>query len=102
MNVNEWGVHAVFSTGFDMRGYTALSMIFVKPDGTELIVTNPDVTVGSMDINTAFGLFPANRYLSYTTKPGDIDQVGGWEWRVTYLDSSQYLTSDIATFTIYE
>lgn len=100
MNVNEYGVFLWLSVGFDLRGNTALTLEFTKPDGTPLVVTNPDVSYGTVAEQTVFGTFPANLYFSYRFAPGDVDQVGVWSVRGTYLDGSQYLISDVATFTI--
>jgi len=100
LNVGEYGVHLWFSTGFDMRGFTSLSIIFTKPDQTVLTVTNPAVSVGAVDENTVFGLFPANKYLDYVFVEGQVDQVGVWGVRCTYTDGSQHLISDPTTFTI--
>lgn len=102
MNRLEYGVWFWMSVGFDISGFTALTIEFTKPDGTALVVTNPDVEVGAMDVNTVWGLFPANKYFAYRFQNGDVDQAGVWSVRSTYLDGSQYLISDVATFTINE
>jgi hypothetical protein len=101
MNVNEYGVQFLFSTGFDMSGYSALALHFVKPDLSTLVVTNPAVTVGSGNVSTTAGLFLANQYAQYTFVNGDVDQVGEWSVRLVYDDSApRHLISDIATFEI--
>lgn len=100
MNVNEYGILCLFSVGLDLSANTALSIEFTKPDGSQLIVTNPDVTMGTVDVVTSFGLFPANQYLQYTFADGNVDQAGLWTARATYTDSSKYLISDPATFVV--
>lgn len=100
MNLNEWGIHLWFSVGFDLRGFDALSIEFTKPDLTTLTVTNPAVSVGTMDVQTIFGTFPANKYADYVFTVGQVDQEGEWSARLTYTDSTQHLISDVAAFVI--
>jgi len=101
MNVNEWGVLFRFSTGFDLSGFSALSITFTKPDGTTFTRTNPDVTAPNADVITTDGLFPANTYAQYTFQSGEVDQAGKWCAYVTYDDATpQHLISDVAHFTI--
>ncbi len=104
MNVNEWGVRTVFSTGFDMSGFAQVTITFTKPDKTTLAVigtpSNHTVTVPGVDLQTTRGLFPAHQYVEYIFQPGDVDQVGEWSARVTYDDAGQHLISDPDQFTI--
>lgn len=85
-----------------MSGFTGLSITFVKPDLTTLTVTNPDVTLPAVDVETTDGLFVANQYVEYVFVEGDVDQVGIWSWRVTYDDTvhEQHLISDSSQFEI--
>lgn len=102
MNVNEFGVEYVFSTGYDMSANTSISIAFTKPDGTTLTVSNPSVTVPTIDLETTDGLFLAHQYVSYTFQSGDVDQVGTWSARVIYTDAApRRLTSDIDTFEVH-
>jgi hypothetical protein len=101
MNVYEYGIAFVFSTGFDMSGYSGIAIHFTKPDGTTLQVSNPDVTVPSVDIATTLGTFLANKYAQYIFKAGDVDQVGNWTARVIYDDvNPTHLISDIGNFIV--
>ena len=101
LNVNTWGVPILFGAGIDISLYTALTLTFTKPDGSTLVVTNPLVSVPSVDEETSDGLFPANTYAQYYTRPGDINETGTWEARLTYQDSARLLTSDTpVTFTV--
>jgi hypothetical protein len=101
MNVNEWGVAFVFSTGFDMSSFTSISITFTKPDATTLVVTNPAVTVPNFDLVTTEGTFLANKYAKYIFVSGDVNQAGDWSAIVTYDDATpQHLISDRGTFTI--
>lgn len=101
MNVNEYGVSFLFSTGYDMSNFSAITISFTKPDGTEFQVFNPDVTVPNTPITTVDGTFAANEYAKYVFQLGDVDQVGEWSARVTYDDPTPlHLISDIGVFTI--
>lgn len=100
MNKNEWGIKFVFSTGFNLSGFSTLSIAFTKPDGTVLVKSNPDVTAPALNIDTTEGLFPSHTYAQYVFQNGDVDQSGTWSARVTYTDAGQQLISDAATFTV--
>lgn len=101
MNVNEYGIAVLFSTGYDMSSFTTVSITFTKPDGTLLTVTNPAVSVPNVDVTTTQGVFAAHKYLSYTTVNGDIDQAGTWTARAFYIDPTpRRLDSTVATFTV--
>lgn len=104
MNVGEFGVPFVFSTGYDMSDFTAISIDFIKPDGTTLTATNPDITVPAVVIVTTLGRFEANEYVHYNFKDGDVDQKGIWSARVIYDNTNAtpplHLISDLATFTV--
>lgn len=90
-----------FSTAFDMSAFTSIAIHFVKPSGTPLVVTNPDVTVPATPVTTTLGVFLANKYVAYTFQAGDVDEEGLWSCRVVYDDADpQHLISDVATFTV--
>jgi len=101
LNVNEYGVPFVFSTGYDMSADTAIRINFTKPDGTVLSVADPLVTVPTIDLQTTDGLFLAHQYVSYTFQNGDVDQVGIWSARVYYTDLTRGLISDAAEFEVF-
>lgn len=50
MNVGEFGIPFYFSTGFNMLAATFLTLTFTKPDGTQLVVTSPAVSVGTSSV----------------------------------------------------
>ena len=102
MNVGEYGVIYAFSTGFDMSGFTTISLTVTRPDGTSFTRTNSSgVTVPASPITTTDGVFAANQYTRYAFLNGDINQVGQYTARVTYDDTTpQHLISDTGTFTI--
>lgn len=102
MNVDEYGIVFRFSTGYDMSGFTSLTITFTKPSEAELVVINPSVTVGSVDIMTSLGTFLAGQYVNYTFAPGDVDEKGQWAAWLTYVDSDKRLISDIGTFIVNE
>lgn len=101
MNVNEYGVQFVLGVSFDMSANTGLSLIFTKPSGDVLTVTNPAVTIAASPVTTTAGVFAANTYFLYTFVSGDVDEAGSWTVRGTYDASGPvHLISDAATFTI--
>lgn len=101
MNVNEYGVVFAFSTGYDMSGFSTLTLDFTKPDDTHLIVTNSAVAVGAVDIVTTAGTFLAHKYVTYTFASGDVNVAGDWCVKLTYTDPTpKRLVADVAHFTV--
>lgn len=96
LNLNEWGVAFILGTGFNMSGFTALTLTFTLPNKTTLIKTNPSVGI-SNGVNYGF---PANTYAVYTFVPGDLSVPGVWGARLSYLDSGQFLTSTPVSFVV--
>lgn len=103
MIVNEYGIIYYLGTSFDMSAYTALILTFTKPDGTTLVVQNPDVSIVAAPVTTTKGVFAANTYFKYTFQDGDIDQAGTWTVRGTYRESpTVQLFSTVDTFVVSE
>src|ERR1035437_4420231 len=101
MNANEYGVLFEFGTDFDMSSDTGVGLVFTRPDGTVLTVTNPAVTVGSVDTGSPPNVFLAHQYLKYTFASGDINQSGVYSVRATYTDATPaHLISNPATFPV--
>lgn len=104
MNVGDYGVAIVVSTGYDMVVFTELSLNFTKPDGSTLVVYDPDVTVPIVDVMTTEGLFVGRKYAQYFFKDGDVDQDGDWTVRVIYKNDNVnpplQLISNTAKFTV--
>ena len=101
MIVGEYGIPFRLGVNYDLSAATSLTLVFTKPDRSTLSVTNPDVSVGSLPINTNVGNFAANTYVTYTFQSGDVDQHGQWSVRLTYEDASpKRLYSKISHFTI--
>lgn len=103
MNVGEFGIVFRFGVGFNIASQTSLRIDFTKPDDTILTVNDPQVTVGTSDVETSLGTFKANEYAEYTFVDGDVDLAGDWSARLTYQDATpQKLISDVGTFEIFD
>lgn len=100
MNVGEYGVLFRLSVGFDISGFTTLTLVITRPDGTSFTRTNPAVSAPAVDVTTTMGLFPANTYAQYTFLVGDLTLAGIYCAVLTYDDASQHLISDVTHFTI--
>ncbi len=100
MNLGEYGVVYYLGTSYVMTGNTSLGITFTKPDGTELAVTSPAVTISATPVTTSEGVFAANTYLIYTFVNGDVDQAGEWSARGIYNASGVHLISNPAPFTV--
>ena len=87
-----------------MSANTGLSLIFTKPDGTLLTVTNPQVTISASSYSPTttpnLGTFAGNTYFLYTFANGNVDQSGTWKVRGHYTASGVLLISNPATFTV--
>jgi len=105
IRVGQVGVPFRVATGFDMSGSTALSLIFTRPDGTQLTKTNPDVTAPAVPLagDPDLGSVAASTYFEYTNTVDDYDQEGTWEVCGIYTDGTPkvYPTSPVS-FTVLE
>jgi uncharacterized protein YfaS (alpha-2-macroglobulin family) len=83
------GIVMSIATSYDISGYSAVSLIIIKPDGVKLTKTP---TVTSPTLGT----------LSYTTVTGDLDVVGQYSIQaiVTYA-SGAILKGEIDSFTVF-
>lgn len=98
MNVNEYGVVFQMGVSFNMVSNTSLSFTFTKPNGTILTVS---AVLGTLQITTPVGVFAPNTYATYTFANGDVNQVGTWSARLTYIDAAPTkLISTPATFVV--
>ncbi len=94
MNQNEFGIDINFNVNFDMSARTGLSLVITKPSGAALTKTP---TLGIVTLGT----FLANKYVTYRTIAGDIDEAGTYSMRLTYTDAlPSQLLSDIKTFEV--
>lgn len=96
MNRGEWGIAFQLGVGFDISGFSTLSLVFHKPSGTTLTVTFPDVTAPLVAGEEA----PAGEYFEYITKDGDIDEEGTWTVCGIYVDGLKRLVSDHSSFLV--
>lgn len=101
MNVNEYGIEIIIGTGFTLTAATQLSIVFIKPDCSTFTVQSPLVAIGSTDLTTTAGTFPANTWAYYAFQLGDVDQIGEWKARLIYDDAAgQHLISSIGKFWV--
>lgn len=104
MNSGEFGVQYVLGTSFNMVANTGLALVFTRPDGTVLTVTNPAVTINAAVYTPTttpnLGTFAGNTYFLYTFANGDVNQSGLWSVRGHYLASGVLLLSNPSTFTV--
>lgn len=99
IRVGDIGKPIVLWAQFDLSAFTALSMVFTKPDLTQLTVTPTAPAVPLID--PELGTIPANEYWQYITIAADIDQVGTWTVCATYDDASpSHFSSAPATFEV--
>lgn len=102
MRVGEYGVPVFLNSGIDLSGYTNLSVLFERSDGTQLTVTLPYVSLGIVDITTNIGDFLANQYVAYTFVVGDLNVAGTWHATLTYDDAARHLISNRASFRVHK
>jgi len=98
--VGSFGVQIRFGVGYDMSAFTGLELTFTKPDNTTLVVTNPAVELGALEIVTEVGTFLPNEYVTYTFTIGQLDQAGNWHVQLRYTDATKQLFSKRGRFTI--
>lgn len=103
MNVGEYGIVHNLNVNYDISGFTALSQVYTRPDGTTFTRTNGDVTAPAVALVTDdMGTFAANKYSRYIFQDGDLTVAGTYTVRLTYTDASKRLVSDSTSFTVSE
>lgn len=100
MNAGEYGIVHNILTGFDMSGSSAVSITYTRPNGTSFTASAPDVVVGSAPTSNGYVSFPANQYVSYVFKNGDISIPGDYTARAMYNDATKHLIASTVTFTV--
>ena len=71
-----------------------------KPRGA-VVVNNPDVTVGEVDISVGDVVYLANEYLEYTIKPDDLSKSGTWRAKgAADISSTNRVVGDYKRFTV--
>lgn len=104
IRVGESGKAFRYFTAYDMSAYTALTLKFVRPDGTSFSRTNPAVYLGGGVVDPQLGSLPAQQYLEYLIQPNDFTDVG--EHTVTgqfenlVPDPDTILIGPTVTFTV--
>ena len=73
-----------------------------RPNGA-VIATNPDVTVGTVDVVVGDETYLANQYLEYTIKVNDLSRSGIWRLRGTVvISATNKLLGDFVRFTVLD
>lgn len=106
------GVPLRVATGFIMSGFTSLTMIITKPDGTRLTKTSGAGEVSAPAValvnDPDLGNQDASTYFEYTNAVDEYDIVGAVSdtnpWKVcgTYVDGSQTLPVSPKPFAVLE
>lgn len=109
MFVEESGRTFRVNAGFDLSGYTELTIIFCKPDGSTTVekTTADGVVLGAVAVtDDIFGALTANYYVEYPIEVGLIESTdaGQWAAQVLYTDTgaspNDNLYGDIVYFTV--
>jgi hypothetical protein len=100
VNVGEYGVPFNFLANIDLSGATSLQLLFTRSDSTTFTGT---AVIGNVAlVTTDAGTFPANQYVKYTFKSGDLTVPGIYSCRLVYMDSAPTrLISYPTTFQVY-
>lgn len=85
MNDGEYGNVLYFYLKEDVSANTN-KIIIKDPDGNES--AEKTATLGTTNLSTPRGTWPANQWVQYTIAKGDIDESGTWEFKATSEFSS--------------
>lgn len=92
--------------GYDISGYSSLSLVFHKPSGSTLTVTDGDgVTAPNSAASGTLATgeeytYAADEYFEYETQDGDIDEEGKWTVCGVYVDGQKRLVSHPVNFHV--
>ena len=80
-----------YAVGIDISANTSLDLNFIDPDGVEITVSNPRVTVPAVPSGTLL----ANEYMEFNRLATDFTKAG--EWRVCGIRINTATTPDTIT-----
>lgn len=98
INVGEYGIALNLNVNYDLSKATSLAISFIRPDDTVFvgIPTAPDTPVTAPGLGT----FLASQYAQYIFEDGDLPIAGEYRVRLTYVDATKRLVSDITSFEV--
>ncbi len=106
IKVGSIGVPLRVATGFNMSGFTALTLNITKPDGTVLTKTSASDGVVAPAVSLVndpdLGNVAASTYFEYSNLIDDYDEAGAWTICGIYVDGSQTLPVSPVPFTVSE
>ena len=109
IKVGEKGQPFYIAADFDMSTFTALNILFTKPDGTQFTVTDltaSPVTAPAVALTNSTAFTPArsvaaSQYFKYVSTGTEFDQAGdNWKACGTFFTAALELEADEVTFTI--
>ena len=109
IKVGEKGQPFFIAAGFDLSGFTGLTIEFTAPTGgTDFIATDlttPAVTAPAVQLNNDPAFDPpqtvaASTYFQYITDGTEFDIDGEWKACAFYTDASLVLNADSVTFEV--
>ena len=104
LNKDEYGQTLTVGFDQDVSGATSLNFILEPRLGEKIERSASDgVAVGTVNIDVRDESFLANQYVQYTTKEGDIYQVGTWRYKAeAQLNATVKLVSDYQIVEVLE
>lgn len=108
IRVGESGKPIRIDAGFDLSGYTELSLTFTDPSGNANEVTHassPAVSAPATKVEDVdLGTLNASQYFEYTFPASQFDEAGSWTVRAKYTDTGadpdDIFISDQITITV--
>lgn len=99
-NVGDFGRYYRLNANFDMSGFSSISLVITRPDGSSITKASPDVALIATDLSTPLGPFLANQHIAYKFADGDLNAAGNYSVRLSYNAPGEHVTSDVAVFTV--
>lgn len=104
LTVNSYGagVRFMVNAGVDLAG-AVLTLEIVKPDGTVLSRTAPDVALGAQTLVVDGTTITANQYAEYALQSTDLDTPGVYAARLIadWASPQKHLPTPTKTFTVF-
>ena len=107
IKVGESGKTFRVNAGFDLSSNTSLDLIFTKPDGTEVTITDARVSAPAVNVtDDDLGALTASEYFEFSTLSTDFDVAGVWrvygKYTNTVTDPGQVYIGNETGFIVTE